>query len=106
MQISLISYVKNCPHFEAARWSCASDNAEEKVGATNYNLTGKIDSIQEEHLRFMCELARTNNEVKLNIDLCETAVTEHVRVRIKIHTYSLFCNAVFVSLTFFCIAML
>ena len=65
MQISLISYVTKCPHFEPARWSCASENAEEKIGQTQYNLTGKIDMIQDEHLKFMCELSRTNNEVCL-----------------------------------------
>ena len=65
MQISLISYVKKCPHFEAARWSCASENAEEKIGMTQYNLTGKIDLIQDEHVKFMCELSRANNEVRV-----------------------------------------
>lgn len=64
MQISLISYVKNCPHFDPTKWSCAAENVEEKLGLTNYNLIGKIDYIQEEHLKFMCELARTNNEVR------------------------------------------
>lgn len=63
MQISLISYVKSCPHFESARWSCAADNAEEKIGSTQYNLTGKIALIQDEHLRFMCEISKTHNEV-------------------------------------------
>lgn len=62
MQISLISYIKSCPHFDSARWSCTSDNAEEKIGTTQYNLTGKIEWLQEEHLKFMCELSRTNNE--------------------------------------------
>ena len=40
MQISLIEYIKRCPHFDAAKWSCASENAEEKIGMTQYNLTG------------------------------------------------------------------
>ena len=64
MQISLISYVKSCPHFESARWSCAAENAEEKIGMIQYNLTGKIEVIQEEHLKFMCEISRTYNEVR------------------------------------------
>ena len=63
MQISLISYVKKCPHFENARWSCAAESAEEKIGSTQYNLTGKIGMFQEEHLKFMCEISRTHNEV-------------------------------------------
>ena len=63
MQISLVAYVKNCPHFDSTKWSCASDNADEKIGMTQYNLTGKIDQIQEEHLKFMCELAKISNEV-------------------------------------------
>ncbi|XP_066917897.1 cytoplasmic FMR1-interacting protein 2-like isoform X2 [Clytia hemisphaerica] len=66
MQISLISYVKSCPHFESARWSCAADNAEEKIGSTQYNLTGKIALIQDEHLRFMCEISKTHNEYSNN----------------------------------------
>ena len=67
MQISLISYVKNCPHFDASKWSCASENAEEKIGMTQYNLTGKIDIIHDEHIKFMSELSRVNNEVKIYV---------------------------------------
>lgn len=63
MQISLISYVKKCPHYDPSRWSCAAENAEEKIGLTQYNLTGKIDQLQDEHLKFMCELSRAKNEV-------------------------------------------
>ncbi|XP_065670394.1 cytoplasmic FMR1-interacting protein 1 homolog isoform X3 [Hydra vulgaris] len=62
MQISLISYVKNCPHFDGSKWSCASENAEEKIGMMQYNLTGKIDSIRDEHVKFMSELSKINNE--------------------------------------------
>ena len=63
MQISLVAYVKNCPHFEPAKWSCASENAEEKVGTTQYNLVGRMEQIQEEHIKIISELARCSNEV-------------------------------------------
>ena len=53
-----------CPHFNDMRekWTIAADGAEDKVIA-QYNLLSKMDSIREEHVKFISELARYNNEV-------------------------------------------
>ncbi|EDO41734.1 predicted protein, partial [Nematostella vectensis] len=64
MQIALASYLKMCPHFDVMRdkWTCTADNADEKI-TPQYNLTTKMDTIRDEHVRFTSELARYNNEM-------------------------------------------
>ena len=64
MQIELVSYVKMCPNFktDADKWTCAGGNAEEKI-ISQYNLLSKMDTIRVEHLHYISELARYNNEV-------------------------------------------
>jgi cytoplasmic FMR1 interacting protein len=66
IQIGLASYIKMCPHFDSMRdkWTCANENADEKL-VGQYKLTNKMDTIREEHVRFISELARYNNEVHL-----------------------------------------
>ena len=44
------------------KWTVAADGADDKV-TVQYNLLGKMDSIREEHIKFISELARYNNEV-------------------------------------------
>ena len=44
------------------KWTSAADGADEKAEA-HYNLLGKMDGIREEHVKFISELARYNNEV-------------------------------------------
>ena len=70
MQIALADYIKNCPHFDSMKdkWTCCSESADEKIVA-QYNLMAKIDGIKEEHIRFISELARYNNEVSDMQDL-------------------------------------
>ena len=65
MQIELVSYVKMCPNFktDADKWTCAGGNAEEKI-ISQYNLLSKMDTIRVEHLHYISELARYNNEVR------------------------------------------
>ena len=65
MQISLIAYVKKCPHFEPSKWSCAAGNAEERAGLSQYNLLNRMGQIHEEHLKIISELARCSNDVSL-----------------------------------------
>ncbi|XP_046852032.1 cytoplasmic FMR1-interacting protein 2-like isoform X2 [Xenia sp. Carnegie-2017] len=64
MQIELVSYVKMCPNYksDADKWNCAGSNAEEKV-ISQYNLLTKMDTIRDEHLHYISELARYNNEM-------------------------------------------
>lgn len=64
IQIGLASYIKMCPHFDSMKdkWTCASDNADDKV-ISQYRLTDRMETIREEHVRFISELARYNNEV-------------------------------------------
>ena len=65
MQISLVQYVKNCPHFETSKWSCAAGNAEEKAGSNQYNLLGRMGQLHDEHLKIISELARYSNDVSV-----------------------------------------
>eukprot|EP00795_Rhopilema_esculentum_P000673 gene673-10379_t len=62
MQISLIAYVKKCPHFEPSKWSCAAGNAEDRAGLSQYNLLNRMGQIHEEHLKIISELARCSND--------------------------------------------
>eukprot|EP00794_Sanderia_malayensis_P007099 gene7099-7902_t len=62
MQISLVQYVRKCPHFELSKWSCAAGNAEEKAGNNQYNLLGRMGQLQDEHLKIISELARYSND--------------------------------------------
>jgi len=63
-----------CPHFDGMKekWAVAAEGAEDKV-VVQYNLLGKMDSIREEHVKFISELARYNNEVRsrTSMFLCE-----------------------------------
>ena len=65
MQISLVNYVKQCPHFESSKWTCAAENAEAKAGVNQYNLVNRMSQIHEEHLKIISELARYSNDVSL-----------------------------------------
>ena len=64
VQIALVSYLKMCPNFEGMRekWTAAADGADDKV-VDQYNLLRRMDSIREEHVKFISELARYRNEV-------------------------------------------
>ena len=65
MQISLVNYVKQCPHFEGSKWTCAAENAEAKAGVNQYNLVNRMNQIHEEHLKIISELARYSNDVSI-----------------------------------------
>ncbi|CAH3019681.1 unnamed protein product [Porites evermanni] len=64
VQIALVSYLKMCPNFEGMRekWTAAADGADDKV-VDQYNLLHRMDSIREEHVKFISELARYRNEM-------------------------------------------
>lgn len=66
VQIALVSYLKMCPNFEGMRekWTAAADGANDKV-VDQYNLLRRMDSIREEHVKFISELARYRNEVSV-----------------------------------------
>lgn len=66
VQIALVSYLKMCPNFEGMRekWTAAADGADDKV-VDHYNLLRRMDSIREEHVKFISELARYRNEVSI-----------------------------------------
>lgn len=66
VQIALVSYLKMCPNFEGMRekWTAAADGADDKV-VDQYNLLRRMDSIREEHVKFISELARYRNEVSI-----------------------------------------
>ena len=64
VQVALVTYLKMCPNFDTMRekWTSAAEGADEKI-VGQYNLLGNMDSIREEHVKFISELARYNNEV-------------------------------------------
>ncbi|XP_065187273.1 cytoplasmic FMR1-interacting protein 2-like [Sycon ciliatum] len=63
MQIALVSYIKQTKNYDASKWSCVSEQAEEKAFVQHYNIQSKIDTIRTEHLKYISELARYNNEI-------------------------------------------
>ena len=84
MQISLVAYVKHCPHFELSKWSCAAGNAEEKAGVNQYNLLNRMGVIHEEHLKIISELARYSNDVSHHSG--EYYICNHASIGLKFFT--------------------
>ena len=56
--------MKQSPHYDASKWACVNDSADEKLSSTQYNLLSKLDTIRAEHEQYSSELARFSNEVK------------------------------------------
>ena len=67
MQIALVSYIKQTKNYDPSKWSCVTDQAEEKAFVQYYNLQARIDTIRAEHLKYISELARYNNEVSAGL---------------------------------------
>ena len=74
VQIGLVSYINMCPNLEKDKWNCLADNADDKMNA-QYDILGRMDTIREEHVRFLSELARYNNEVRLGFCLFDFKIT-------------------------------
>lgn len=59
MQIAPFNYVRNSPSFEASKWPlCMSNQVSPQA-----NLLSSLDSMRDEHDRYITELARHSNEV-------------------------------------------
>ena len=61
VQIKFADWVKHLPHCDPSRWTCISDQAEEKGTVA---IQTRVETIRSEHVRFISELARYNNEVR------------------------------------------
>ncbi|KAL5460570.1 hypothetical protein EMCRGX_G034022 [Ephydatia muelleri] len=60
VQIKFADWVKHLPHCDPSRWTCISDQAEEKGTVA---IQTRVETIRSEHVRFISELARYNNEI-------------------------------------------
>ena len=68
VQIRFADWVKQLPHYDPSKWTCTSESQEEKVTVA---IQSRVETIRSEHVRFISELARYNNEVRL---CCDAAV--------------------------------
>ena len=62
VQIRLSDWVQQLTHYDPSKWTCTSEQTEAK--ATTFILN-RIETIRSEHVRFISDLARYNNEVRL-----------------------------------------
>eukprot|EP01137_Pigoraptor_chileana_P010276 Opistho-2@59637 len=65
MQITLLSYIKRCPHFEESRWMAAAEQASEERGDRQDNIMLAASSQKPEHFRFIADLTIRLNDKKL-----------------------------------------
>ena len=63
VQIRFADWIKQLPHFDSSKWTCTSEQQEEKSTVAIQN---RVEIIRSEHVRFISELARYNNEVITN----------------------------------------
>ena len=60
VQIRLSDWVAQLTHYDPSKWTCTSEQTEAR--ATTFILN-RIETIRAEHVRFISDLARYNNEV-------------------------------------------
>ncbi len=60
VQIRLSDWVQQLTHYDPSKWTCTSEQTEAKATTTILN---RIETIRSEHVRFISDLARYNNEV-------------------------------------------
>ena len=62
VQIRFADWVRQLAHYDPSKWTCTSESQEEKATVAIQN---RVEIIRSEHVRFISELARYNNEVIL-----------------------------------------
>ena len=67
VQIRFADWVRHLTHYDPSKWTCTSESAEEKV---TVSLQSRVETIRSEHVRFISDLARYNNEVSLCLFVC------------------------------------
>ena len=63
VQIRFADWVRQLPHSDPSKWTCTSESQEEKVTVA---IQSRVETIRSEHVRFISELARYNNEVSMH----------------------------------------
>ena len=61
VQIRFADWVRHLTHYDPSKWTCTSESVEEKV---TVSLQSRVEIIRSEHVRFISDLARYNNEVR------------------------------------------
>ena len=60
VQIRFADWVRQLTHYDPSKWTCTSDHMEEKVTVA---IQTRVEIIRSEHVRFISDLARYNNEI-------------------------------------------
>ena len=63
MQIAAYNYVRKSPNYDASKWQLCTSSAV----SSQSNLLSHMDSMREEHTRYISELARHSNEVRTSL---------------------------------------
>lgn len=60
VQIRFADWVRKLTHFDPSKWPCATEHMEEKATVA---IQTRVETIRSEHVRFISDLARYNNEI-------------------------------------------
>ena len=62
MQIAPFNYVRTSPNFDSSKWPLCQSS---QIGPQS-NLLSNLDTMRDEHDRYISELARHSNEVSIS----------------------------------------
>eukprot|EP01136_Pigoraptor_vietnamica_P024486 Opistho-1_new@77605 len=65
MQLTLLSYIKRCPHFEESRWMAAAEQASEERSERQDNIVTAAMSQKPEHFKYIADLTIRLNDKKV-----------------------------------------
>ena len=61
MQIAPFNYLKRAPNFDSSKWPTSMSNQL----SSQASLITHMESMREEHIKYVSELARHSNEVRI-----------------------------------------
>lgn len=65
VQIRFADWVRQLVHYDPSKWTCTTEHMEERATVA---IQTRVETIRSEHVRFISDLARYNNEVKNTVN--------------------------------------
>ena len=60
VQIRFADWVRQLVHYDSSKWTCTTEHMEERATVA---IQSRVETIRSEHVRFISDLARYNNDV-------------------------------------------
>ena len=60
VQIRFADWVRQLVHYDPSKWTCTTEHMEERATVA---IQSRVETIRSDHVRFISDLARYNNEV-------------------------------------------